>query len=150
LSGRIVCDICWGRRPSGGRCRGLYDGVGRDSDWTSCKKLSDAELTALSACFSRDGRSVLYSADVPREGGSVGETRTEVFKVDAAGGQAPKPLAAPPDGQAGTWANEPTVSPDGAQVVVVSDRGERYRYDLLVMNRDRSSPNPLGVTSVSK
>ena len=35
------------RRPTVAYYRFLYDAVGRDYDWTSRKKLSDAELAAL-------------------------------------------------------------------------------------------------------
>jgi GNAT superfamily N-acetyltransferase len=35
------------RRPTVAYYRFLYDAVGRDYGWTSCKKLSDAELAAL-------------------------------------------------------------------------------------------------------
>jgi hypothetical protein len=35
------------RKPSVAYYRFLYDAVGRDYDWTSRKKLSDAELAAL-------------------------------------------------------------------------------------------------------
>ena len=36
------------KKPPVASYRFLYDAVGRDYDWTSRKKLSDAELTALS------------------------------------------------------------------------------------------------------
>src|SRR5271156_1805900 len=40
-------DVVHARKPTVAYYRFLYDAVGRDYDWTSRKKLSDAELAAL-------------------------------------------------------------------------------------------------------
>src|SRR5262245_26020326 len=39
--------VVYARKPTVAYYRFLYDAVGRDYDWTSRKKLSDAELAAL-------------------------------------------------------------------------------------------------------
>jgi Tol biopolymer transport system component len=88
------------------------------------------------------------SADVVREDF---RSTSAVYEVDPDAETPPALLfGEPPPGEAASWAGEPAPAPDGRRIVVVSDRAEPYRYDLLVVSRDGASPRPLSVTAVNK
>jgi Tol biopolymer transport system component len=98
--------------------------------------------------FSRDGKRVLYAADVQRgDGGLV----TTTFEVAAAGANQRSPAFGEPGaGQFAVWASQAAPAPDGRRFVAVSDRGKAFHYDLLVLERGTAAPTPLDVTGVSR
>jgi Tol biopolymer transport system component len=148
---RIVFARAYRRRPHG---MGLWTWDRWDvcmvgADGTGLRQVTRQAYARLQAPhFSPNGRGALYSADVVREDY---RSTAAVYEVDSGAGTPPAPLfGEPPPGGAASWAGEPAPAPDGRRVVIVSDRAEPYRYDLLVVSRDGASPRSLGVTAVNK
>jgi Tol biopolymer transport system component len=126
-----------------------YDVYTMNRDGSQLRRITQQNYYQISQPrFSRDGKSVIYSASVRRV---MRGTITTGFQADAKGSQPPKPLAkdAPTDGKYAAWVSRPAVSPDGNSIAFFSDRADPFRYDLYVMNGDGTNPRPLGITKIS-
>ena len=119
-------------------------------DGTQVRRITQQKYRDLVAPkFSRDGKAVVYSAAADRRQKDLTAT---VFRVDASGGQLPKPLTKdrPMVEKRGAWASGPDGSPDGSHIVFISDRVVPYHYDVFIMNWDGTNPWPLGVSNISR
>ena len=116
-----------------------------NSDGAEVRRLTEQKYYQCgSPQFLKKDGEILFSAHVDRP--------TSLFKVNAAGGQAPQPFAGTPDKDArmGAFATEPDVSPDGSRIAFISDRAEGFAYDLYVMNADGSEPKQLGIVKLDE
>ena len=117
---------------------------------TSVTRLTHKNYRAINrVVFSRDGNSILFSADNNR---AVSDLTSNVFEVSVEGSDhPPKPAVPQPTttGKYAAWAFEPNCSPDGKKIVVISDRAVPFHYDLVVIDVASGSAEVLGATSVS-
>jgi Tol biopolymer transport system component len=86
--------------------------------------------TPWAPAWAPDGRHLVFTM--------FPEKNSEIFMADAGGGNLRR-LTNTPAGD-----TNPALSPDGRQIAFTSNRdGDRYSYDLYVMNSDGSDPHPL-------
>ncbi len=113
------------------------------SDGTHLRRITREKYYRLeSACFSSDGKSVLYSAAAAGRGRLL----SCIFEVNVMGNNAPTVPAEdrPQMGKYASWASWPNVAPNGQRVAFISDRKVPFRYDILIMDRDGGNQVSLG------
>jgi Tol biopolymer transport system component len=130
----------------GGRTRDDWDVCIMDADGKNSSRLTNEHYYGIGGLtFSPDGSSVYYSADANRAASVLVAT---VFHVSIDGKSA---VQHDPVGTTakGAWAAEPSFSPDGKLMAVISDRVESYAYDVMLIDVATNKATSLGVTKIA-
>ncbi|MGD9637243.1 MAG: TolB family protein [Pirellulales bacterium] len=119
-----------------------------DADGSNLKRVSRGEHRGINGLtFSKDGKSIYFAAESRR---TPNDLTTNVFVVSSDGKAEPTQISPVLAGaKNAAWATEPTLSPNGKDLLVVSDRVEPYQYDLVVISLGDNAIKPLGATSIS-
>ena len=99
--------------------------------------------------FSRDGQSVIYSAETDR---GSSDSVVSVFEASVDGAASPTSVTSRPKsaGKHYAWASDPGLSADGRYFVFISDRDAPYHYDLVLMDRQNGNSRSLATTQISR
>ena len=120
------------------------------SDGSDLQRITEQKYYILQAPqFSRDGTTVVFSAEALTGHGSQPST---LFEVDVSGATPPQVPAMdqPQTGRYAVWASEPCLSPDGTRIAFISDRKAAFHYEIFVADRDVANRIPLGITRVRR
>ncbi|MBB6050461.1 DPP IV N-terminal domain-containing protein [Armatimonas rosea] len=114
-------------------------------DGTELRQLTHSKYREVSGVqFTPDSRSVIFAAQVPTD--DLGGSREALFEVDAEGKQPPRELfGGKADETGGSFVGDPSLSADGKQFVLISDKANPFHYDLCLLQRDGSGFRPLGL-----
>lgn len=134
----------------GGRTWDDWDVYTMQSDGGNLKRHTDQKQNRISgAIFTQNQESILYTAEGDRNVSKLAHT---VFEVKGAADAKPSLLSAdmPKPGKYGAWASAPNLSPDGRQLVFISDRANAFDYDIVLLDLQTSKSRALNITNVSE